>query len=148
MPFSFPKAAATTLRRLARRTDGAIAVEFAFVAPMLILLTVGAIDGGRMLLAMNTLEKLANEGARFASVRGSEYSSPVTEADVETYLDAKATGLDASKLAVVVTWPDALPTFNAPGNRVTVAVTYPLDPLFLKFQTFTFTRTTTLNIMR
>lgn len=146
MRSSLRNATAIVLRRFARRSEGAIAVEFAFVAPILILLTIGAIDGGRMLLAMNTLERLANEGARFASVRGSEYSSPATEADVETYLDGKATGLDASKLTVAVTWPNA--NSNDPGDPVSVAVTYPLDPLFLKFQTFTFTRTATLNIMR
>jgi len=132
------------LSRLARDTAGATAVEFAFIVPILLALTFGAIDGGRAMLTFNSVEKLAKEGARFASVRGSEYSSPATQADVRDYVKGRATGLDRAKVNVNVTWnPD-----NDPGSVVAVRVTYAFDTMFLPFATLNFDRTSTLNIMR
>ena len=131
--------------RFARQTAGVAAVEFAFALPVLVALTLGVFDGGRAMLTFNTLEKLAKEGARFASLRGSEYTTPVDQPAVETYLTDRATGVDASKLVVTVTWPDG---DNDPGSRVTVQVDYPFDGMLLPTQTLTFTRTATLSIMR
>ncbi len=132
------------LRRLAVEAGGATAVEFAIVAPILIALTFGAIDGGRAMLAFNSVEKLAKEGARFASVRGSEYSSPATENDVSDFVKDRATGLNGAKVGVNVTWaPD-----NDPGSVVAVQVTYTFDAVFLRFATLNLDRSSTLNIMR
>ena len=142
----------TTLGRLrgfARQTAGASAVEFAFVLPVLLALTLGALDGGRALLAINTLEKLAKEGARYASVRGSEYATPANEAAIQAYVEGRATGLKVDDVVVSADWPNGpWPAGNDPGDPVTVTVTYPFDALFLKFQSFTFSRSSTLSIMR
>lgn len=131
------------LGRFGRQTAGASAVEFALVLPMLLTLTLGAVDGGRAMLAFNTVEKLAKDGARYASVRGSEYSSPASQAEIENYLRGRATGLNGV-VTVVVNW---LPN-NNPGSTVDVNVTYPFDTIFLPFNSITFNRTATLNIMR
>ena len=137
------------LARFARQSGGASAVEFAFVLPVLLALTLGALDGGRALLAINTLEKLAKEGARYASVRGSEYATPANEAAIQAYVEGRATGLKVENLAVSADWPNGpWPAGNNPGDPVTVTVTYPFDALFLKFQSFTFSRSSTLSIMR
>lgn len=132
------------VRAAARRADGAAAVEFALALPILLALTLGVLDGGRALLALNTLEKLATEGARYASVRGSEFSVPATEPEVVGYLEAKAAGLKPDKLAVEVDWPSG----NSPGEPVIVTVSYLLDSTFLPFQDFNFSRSSTLSIMR
>ena len=130
--------------RFVRDSTGASAVEFAFVVPMLVALSFSAIDGGRALLTFNSVERLARDGARYASVRGSEYSSPATEVDVTNYLKGRSTGLDNAKLGVSTTWtPD-----NDPGSVVAVQVTYPFDTVLLPFDTIDFERTSTLNIMR
>ncbi len=132
------------VRRFAGDTAGSPAVEFAFVVPMLLALTLSAIDGGRAMLTFNSVERLARDGARYASVRGSENSSPATEDDVTDYLKGRATGLDNAKLGVNITWtPD-----NDPGGVVAVRVTYGFDTLFLPFDTLNFDSTSTLNIMR
>ncbi len=132
------------LRRLAKDTAGSSAAEFAIIVPILLALTLGAIDGGRAMLTFNSVEKLAKDGARFASVRGSEYSSPATQTDVTDHVKGRATGLDNTKIAVAVTWtPD-----NDPGSVVAVRVTYAFDTLFLPFGTLNFDRTSTLSIMR
>ena len=137
------------LGRICRETGGASAVEFAFVLPVLLALTLGALDGGRALLAINTLEKLAKEGARYASVRGSEYATPANEAAIQAYVEGRATGLKVDDVVVSADWPNGpWPAGNDPGDPVTITVTYPFDALFLKFQTFTFSRASTLSIMR
>ena len=119
-------------------------LEFAFVVPILVALSFSAIDGGRALLTFNSVERLARDGARYASVRGSEYSSPATEVDVTNYLKGRSTGLDNAKLGVSTTWtPD-----NDPGSVVVVQVTYPFDTVLLPFDTIDFEQTSTLNIMR
>lgn len=131
------------LGRFGRQTAGASAVEFAFVVPVLLILMLGAIDGGRAMLAFNTVEKLAKDGARYASVRGSEHASPATQSEIRDYVRARATGLNGV-VSVNVNWlPD-----NNPGSTVDVAVSYPFDTLFLPFNAITFNRTATLNIMR
>ncbi len=135
--------------RLWRDTAGGSAVELAFVLPIMLALVAGTVDGGRALFAFNTVEKLAKEGARYASVRGSETPSPATQAEITDYLKSQATGLDNAKLTVNPTWPDGVN--HDPGERVTVTVTYQYDALFaafLPFEDFTLNSSATLNIMR
>ena len=131
------------MRRFAEDTAGASAVEFAFVVPILVALSFGAIDGGRAMLTFNSVERLARDGARYASVRGSENPSPATEDNVIDYLKSRASGLDDVKLGVNVTWTPN----NDPGGTVAVRVTYGFDTLFLPLDTFNFDTTSTLNIM-
>ncbi len=134
----------TLFRRFGRDASGAAIVEFAMIAPLLFALTLGAIDGGRAMLAFNSVEKLAKDGARFASVRGSEYSSPATESDIRDYVKSRASGLDSSNLNVNVDWP----VNNDPGEVVNVQVTYVFTSLLMVSAPLTFDRTAVLNIMR
>lgn len=62
-----------TIRDLLKNANGASAVEFALVLPLLLLLLLGVIDGGRWLWEVNRAEKAAQAGARFAVV-----TTPVT----------------------------------------------------------------------
>ncbi len=132
------------VRRFAGDTTGASAVEFAIVVPILIALSFGAIDGGRAMLTFNSVERLARDGARYASVRGSESPGPTTRDKVTNYLKGRATGLDNSKLGVNITWTPN----NEPGGVVAVQVNYAFDSLFLPIDTLNFDSTSTLNIMR
>ena len=134
--------------RFVRNTAGTAAVEFALVLPVLLLVTLGIIEGGRTFLALHALEKVAGDGVRYASVRGSESQSPVTQAQVDAFVKSRAAGLVAAELAVNLVWPDGN---NDPGSRVTVQVAYDHEPLFGDFvgwQTFHFERASTLSIMR
>lgn len=60
-----PRASA---RRLASMRLGAVAVEFAAVAPILLAVVVGMLELSRVYSVQNTLETAAREGARFASL--------------------------------------------------------------------------------
>jgi Flp pilus assembly protein TadG len=68
-------------RPLPRRRSGAAAVEFALVAPLLVLLVLGMIEFGRMIMVEQILTNAAREGARKAVLPG------VTQAQVETAID-------------------------------------------------------------
>ena len=135
--------------RFVRNTAGTAAVEFALVLPVLLLVTLGIVEGGRIFLALHALEKVAGDGVRYASVRGSESQSPVAQAQVEGFVKSRAAGLVAAELAVNLVWPDGN---NDPGSRVTVQIAYDHEPLFGNFvgwqEEFHFERASTLSIMR
>ncbi|MDQ1729876.1 MAG: hypothetical protein QOK10_35 [Pseudonocardiales bacterium] len=58
-----------TVSAQARRSDrGAVAVEFALLLPVLVLLVFGIIDFGRVLNAQITVSQAAREGARLAAL--------------------------------------------------------------------------------
>lgn len=62
------------------RDDGAVAVEFALVLPLLLLVVFGVIDFGRMLNAQISLTQAAREGARWDALGQSGIPARVTAA--------------------------------------------------------------------
>jgi Flp pilus assembly protein TadG len=121
-----------------RRERAAVAVEMALVLPVVFLLLLGLVVGGMGVFRYQEVAALAREGARYASVRGTEYARNVpgataaTEADV--YANAvkpNAVAFDLSRLSCKVSWDKT----NSPatvisnnqgpvGNAVSVTVTY------------------------
>lgn len=74
--------------------QGAVAVEFAFVAPVLLTLLMGVIEVNRIYEVQNLLETAAREGARFASMDreglvpdGMTSNEKMTQ-DVKTFLES------------------------------------------------------------
>lgn len=108
---------------------GTAAIEFAFVAPVLLLLTLGVIDTGRMMWTAATLEHAAREGARYASLRGADSSQPVTDQNVGDYVKNRAVGVNAADLSVSVTWSPN----NYSGSSVTVGVGTTFDFVLIGF---------------
>src|SRR6266699_2915884 len=87
------------------RDRGAVAVEFALLLPMLLLLLFGIIDFGRALNAQITLTQAAREGARLASLN---------QPNVVSRTQAAATGLSPVSVSVPSSCPPgAGPTANA-----------------------------------
>lgn len=85
---------------------GAVAVEFAVVAPILVLITVGMATVNRTFEAQNLLEVAAREGARFASMdregmigEGSSSNQKLAE-DVINYLASN--GLPRDRISVAI----------------------------------------------
>ena len=112
-----------------RDRSGVAALEFAFIAPVLILLTVGIIDVGRMMWTASTLDHAAREGARFATVRGAMSAQPTNQAEVEAFVAGSAIGVDPANLSVTVSWtPD-----SNPGGTVTITVGYAYNSLLIGF---------------
>ena len=94
---------------LAARQDarrGAVAVEFAIVAPVLLAITLGLLELSRVFDAQNLLETAAREGARFAAtdkeglLQPGQTSNSKLEDDVKSFLASN--GIDANDVNVEV----------------------------------------------
>lgn len=107
-------------RRLRSDRRGALAIEFGFALPVLILFSVGLIDVSLLLWWTSTIENAAADGARFAIVNGAQSASPKNAAEIETFIRQSAVGVPAAALNVDVTWQPN----NQAGSRVTVALDY------------------------
>lgn len=113
----------------------AVAVEFAFVAPLLISTAMGIIALTRAYDAQNLLETAAREGARFASMDregllgdGQTTNSKLIQ-DVKNFL--ASSGLDPDDVGVTVTHADSTDPFDLddPANdlqlfKVEITVPY------------------------
>jgi Flp pilus assembly pilin Flp len=94
---------------------GAIAIEFALIAPLLLLILLGIVEFGFALNQQQGLQAAAREGARLASVDTS------TVAEVEARVTAALKGVTLDNSPVVLVLPG--PCINRHGEQVTVTVT-------------------------
>jgi Flp pilus assembly protein TadG len=89
---------------------GAVAVEFAAIAPLLLAVIVGLIELSRVYSVQNTLETAAREGARFAALDrsgmmlGGKTANQKLIDDVKNYLASN--NIDPDKVSVKVTAAD------------------------------------------
>ena len=122
-------------------------VEFAFVLPVLFVLTVGLIDVGRAFYHYNTAAHAAREAARFASVWGGSQhhdtfdwsasgNRPGTYTAAGSYagtivgtVQNYAAGFNLNDLAVTISAPD--PGGLSPRNTIGVTVVYTFRPASL-----------------
>jgi len=74
--------------------------------------------------AYNFCAYAAQDAARYASVHGSQSSSPATQDSVTAYVQNEAIALDTNSLTVNATWSPN----NNPGSNVTVTVNYTFNP--------------------
>jgi Flp pilus assembly protein TadG len=94
----------------------AAAVEFALVAPLLVMLILGMVELGRMLMVQQILTNSAREGARKAVLPG------VTQSQVEAVMDdyLQAAGIQGHTCSVPSETDSA-----AGGTAITVSVSVP-----------------------
>src|SRR5579885_2750256 len=107
------------------RQRGSALVELSFCLMGFFMLTLGAMDYGWGIYAYNFCSYAAQDAARWASVHGSQSSSPAAASDVTAYVLSEAVGLSTSQLSVTTTWNPN----NTPGSTVTVTVGYTIQPL-------------------
>ena len=108
-------------RRIQRRNRrGAAAVEFAFVAPLLMMLLFGATELGRAMYIQNSVTAAAREGAREATLPSA--TQQTVESMVGQYTD------DLSQSNATVTISPTLANAEA-GDMMTVTVTLPTSTL-------------------
>ena len=116
---------------------GAVAVEFAFVAPMLLAIVLGLIELTRVYDAQYLLQTAAREGARFAAMdrdgmlaAGETANSKIT-ADIKSFLGSSGVPQDIIDVKIV-DHDDPTKTFNLddPANDLKlfdVAITIPFS---------------------
>lgn len=102
-------------------------LEFALIAPALLLLLFSIMWLSLAVYSYNYISYGAREGSRYAAVHGTDSKQPVTNAStVATFVQNDMVGLDPSKLTVSTTWtPTATP--GQPGGTVKVEVQYQLQ---------------------
>jgi Flp pilus assembly protein TadG len=112
------------LRRRARKDDGQSLVEFAFASVLFFMLVFGTIEFGLAIWQYNMVSDLAQEGARWASVRGSSSTIPASASDLQTFVQSRSPGF-----TVTVTATPADPSAAAPGGTISVRVQSSFSPV-------------------
>lgn len=95
--------------------SGAVLVEFALTSWLFFMLVTGVMLAGMDVWRYNLVQHLAQEGARWASVR----SATINEGDVLAFVRGQADALGVLGVEVWPTWSSDPPT---PGSLVTVVV--------------------------
>lgn len=117
---------------LRQRAAGQSLIEFALVALPFLLLTFGVIEGGRLLFTYHEVNNAAREGVRYMVAHGALHPDPAKrlgpgdEDVVIDYVLDRTAGLDPANLTVTPVWNDG---GNAPGQVVSVKVTYRFQPI-------------------
>ena len=119
-----------------RRSRGQALVEFAFVAPIFLLLLFSLIDFGRYVYYVQILNNAAREGTRYAIVHGSNSFQPTgpnpNDATITAVVRNYAVGVigNSAVLNITSTWgTPPNPATNNRGSKVKVAVTYAFQSL-------------------
>jgi Flp pilus assembly protein TadG len=113
-----------------RRRRGAAMVEFAVIAPVVLLLILGQIIGGLGIFRYQELAHLARDCARYASTHGGNYQrdplcrqtgvpAVASSSDLSSLLAREAVSIDPSQITVNVSWkappgvtPANMPTYD------------------------------------
>jgi Flp pilus assembly protein TadG len=116
------------MRRL-RGEEGATLVEFALCSAVLFMSLFGIFGLCGALYSYNFVSDAAHEATRYALVRGSACSGftdcNITSAQLQTYVrNLGYPSIIPSNLTAAATWSGANTPSNAPGNTVSVTVTY------------------------
>jgi Flp pilus assembly protein TadG len=105
-------------QRWRRNQAGQSLVEFALSSVLFFTVIFGIVQFGRAVWQYNTVSNLAQEGARWASVRGSSSSMPATAAELQAYVESRSPGFSLTATAT-----PANPSAAAPGGVISVQVT-------------------------
>lgn len=118
------------MKRLIRNQKGQAVVELAIVLPILILLFMAILEGGRIFTGYIELQTAARDGARYASIRCNENDVPDSRLQswktdyLIPWIQSRLTTVDPGDAAVELSRQK-----NADGTEVWVEVTvaYPLE---------------------
>jgi Flp pilus assembly protein TadG len=118
-----------------REEEGSALVEFAISSSVLFLCLFGILGLCGALYTYNYVVDAAHEATRYAIVRGSSCSgltncplstnATTASTALQTYLrNLGYPGINPNNLTLAATWSGANSPTNAPGNTVSVTVTY------------------------
>jgi len=104
-------------KRMGRR-DGAAAVEFALILPVLLLILVGIIQFGIVWSQWQVMEGAAREGARCAAVQAAGYADCVVQTEID---NASGSYTPTNDATVSVSGGGSACTDSTVGQNVTVS---------------------------
>lgn len=117
------KVLANRIRRLLARESGSAVLEFALLAPPLVLFLFGMIEFSRYAYTQSALNFAAQEATRFAVVNGGN----VTNDDVLVLARDNLLFLDSGLAALCILSPTDATTQT---STVSISITYDYDPIF------------------
>jgi Flp pilus assembly protein TadG len=151
---------------IVRDDRGTTLLEFAISASLLLMAFFGIMDFARALYAYHFVSYSAQEGSRYAMVRGndwsgscasaSSYGCQASSANIQSFVQGLAPpGIAAANIVVTPSWPEqnadgtstgcsTTTTENSQGCLVEVTVTYTFyffTPSYLKTSSMTMTAT-------
>lgn len=108
---------------------GAVAVEFALLIPILIMILLGIMEFGRAYNVQMSLTNAAREGARSVAINTVEADALAAAKNSAPTLNPQLKNTDVAfkYQAIPATTPS--PTACSPGRQVTVTVTYSLSTM-------------------
>jgi Flp pilus assembly protein TadG len=156
---SHPDDTPSRLRKIGKNRDGNVTIEFAFVAPILVVLIMNILDFSRLIWARMEVDYSAQMGAQAAYKTCSTSALPAKtncaslNTTVTTAIQATSLGtgvtltsgyptetyycVSGTTLQSVATYPSAPPadcatygSASAPGDYIEVDVTYSYTPIF------------------
>ena len=121
----------TVRRRSLQRGNALVESALALLAFMTLIL--GLMEFAVADLAYNFVAGAARDASRYASVHGSQSDIPVDQAALLTWVQARAVGLNASRVTLALSWEDDnhAPSNNNPGSTVVVIVRYEVVPMVM-----------------
>lgn len=108
-----------------QRERGAVAVEFALLVPVLVLLILGIMEFGRAYNAQVALTNAAREGVRVMAITNVPADARIAATNAATGLKITST----NPAFTFATTPATSPTTCAAGRQVTMTISYTLDTL-------------------
>jgi Flp pilus assembly protein TadG len=107
-----------------RGQEGAVAVEFAIILPILVVLTLGALDMGHMFYIDHLITTASREGARYAAKYTGTAAEPTSD-QISTYvksasgLNYDTYNLDTLTVTTVYTgtFPNRIATVTASAHK-------------------------------
>jgi hypothetical protein len=138
-----------TARRLVRDECGQELIEFALAALVFLMTVFGTLEFGLAVWQYNMVSDLAQEGARWASVRGTtSLLGNANRADVEMFVRTRSSG--GLTPSVTMPPPSVGDLVGDPGSTVAVKVTVSFAPLtqLIPLATMTLTSTASMIVAR
>jgi Flp pilus assembly protein TadG len=111
---------------MTKRSRGQSLVEFSLALPVIFILILGIIEGGRLVFSLTTLDFAVEEGGRVAALPGTASVSAV-QAHVSN--NAHFITVPAGSVAVSVNNGATAYTSRASGDRVVVSANYTYSPI-------------------
>ena len=103
---------------------GAVAVEFAIVAPVLVMLLLGIMEFSRAYNAQASLSAAAREGVRVMAITGNQTTA---RSAAKTAADSLKPGLQDGNISFGTPCPSMVSTGTSP--QATITITYSLSTL-------------------
>src|SRR3712207_4223986 len=106
-----------------RDQRGAVAVEFAFILPLLIVLVIGIAEFGRAFQVQGTLSAAAREGVRLMALQNDPAAARAAVRNAASSLNP---GITDAQIRIT---PATCPTLNAGTTSVRLTIDYPMPYL-------------------